>query len=169
MKKIVALLLALVMLFALFGCGADEAESQTDATTEKNEFDDAIIIDGIKLEYIQGASKGDLPYVKLKFKMTNNYMPADGQTYADRIVYDIQVLDADGVITDKLICLYEGLAYGETAWVEKSEGLDLDSISAFCVKDYKLYAMEGTNSTLLGAGKLSEPAVFYVEEIEITQ
>lgn len=103
-------------------------------------------------------------------KIRNNYIPADGETYADRFAWEAQILDENGDILQTLAYLYGGLEYGAAAWADKDFSRDLSDVSAIRVYNYSVYQLGGSNnSTFLGSGKLSKPAIFPIDEIEISE
>lgn len=143
-------------------------KQEKQANNNKNIFDDAIIVEEVKIETVEGSYKNGKPMKSVRMKIRNNYNPADGEPYADRISWDTQILDKSGDIVETLHFLYGGVDYGETVWDSRTTGLDLSDISAIRVKTYSLYQLGGSNSsTFLGEGKLTTPAIFPISEIEI--
>lgn len=186
MKRLLALILALTMVFVLCGCGEKESlqmteektssetsqqESTETALTQKSNFDDAIALENIKIERVKDAFKDDHPLYTVNIQIRNNYVPADGEPNADRFVWEAQVLDQQGDILEKLTYLVEGLDYGEATWDGRNIGIDdWSSISAIRIKNYNLYKLGGVNhSTFLGTGNFTTPVIFYVDDIDIVE
>lgn len=192
MKKVTAILLVICMSFLLCAasssrlcsCGCECGEkcacgktnelktaSNQDGALERNDYNDAIIVEDARAEIKKGSKTNGFPTIRIFVKVRNNYTPADGTTYADRIMWDVQILDENGdtLITKKYS--YDGFDYGDAVWVFQDEALDMTNgiFSGIRVKTYSLYQMGSSkNATFLGNGKITEPKVFPIE-IDITQ
>ena len=186
MKRILAFLLALIMVLALCACGNKEAApafdekaagaeltdnaSETQAP-QKNNFNDAVAFEDIRIERVKGASSGDKPLYRIGIKIRNNYVPEDGELAADRFIWEAKILNQQGDIVKTLVYLAAGAEYGEAIWDTEDFAVDdWSSISSIRVKSYNLYKLGGEhNSTFLGTGELTEPVVFNIADIEIVE
>ena len=150
-------------------CGkpSETKESIIETTTaDKSEYNDAIAIEEVKIERLASSSSGGYPRIKILMKIRNNYAPSDGETYADRITWDAQLMDEYGDTIKTVGFLYEGIEYGKAVWVERYVDLDMPegTVSAIGVKKYTLFKLGGPkNSTVIGAGVLSDMPIFPVD------
>lgn len=163
MKKAIALLLALVMVFALCGCGsrADAAE-KTDTAKEKAEaFYDEICIEDVKFVY-DGSNK----MYQMQIKARNTYTDTGDKEPPDRFFIKFQFLDENkDVMTfpDSIGSTgiwFKNYAIGQGGWEKFAYPIDpafLSTVSYFGVAAYTLEY--GSPMVWRHEGQLSEPYI----------
>ena len=146
MKKIIAMLLALAMMFALCACGRKDSETQTNANTQTtaqstSEFADAVLsAEDIEITKVEEG--------KLSFKVKiRNVSERD----LDSIHFVSQALDKNGDVLCALDCGGFSVAAGQAIWSGPYTMIDshLDEATSMCfVTTVGIYAMPFRERTI---------------------
>lgn len=147
---------------------AGEQKRSTGKDADNTAFDDAIFIEEVNIEKVRGFIQNGLPLIRFKMKIKNQYVPVDGENFADSISWDAQILSKSEDVIETLHFNCWGVDYGDTVWENQQIYLDLSEVSAVRVKTYRLYKTGGSNNSIyLGSGKLSTSAFFNIDDIDI--
>lgn len=115
MKKIVALLLVLVIMFALCGCGGNSTPQETNTAAENNAENDFIKIEEVKIISAEEVWQEKDLYVP-DFKITCLCpSPKDG-SYPDTLNINYAYLDGEGAVVQSCTVQVYKMMYGDTVW-----------------------------------------------------
>lgn len=177
MKKAMALLLALVMVFALFGCGSKEASaSQTEVpaaskseTADASKEVDVLSVEGVSFEpYTQD-------YYDMNICVRNNSFPVlEGRELVDVVVY-FSLLDASGngipLNRSEIDSFsdFPNLLPGQSCWTAQINHIDKAAVDAadtvqFTAYEFR-YGPDETGEWKQIKGTLSEPVSFKIADL----
>ncbi len=181
MKRLLAVLLVLIMVFALCACGTDNSAStpnntgaQSDGKNQKNPKDashvDELSVEGVSLEY---DDKRNCYMISAKVR-NNQYPVIDGWPTVIMVSVKFRFLDAagDGLLSNcdaiNNMDSLPGLAAGEAAWaggfkvdvgvVDTAESIIFDSYEVLLQGDEKSHSQSIK-------GTFSDPPIFNLDEI----
>lgn len=181
MKKIVALLLALVMLFALCGCGSKEMSDEEkekiyqEVAAEKAREDQQALEDSAQDEdeFLQILDVKLKPYseelywVDVKFQCL--YPTDKHEIYPQKINLEMDFIDHEGVVVNQTYEQFSNVSYGDIAWsfgymiYKDDRVVDPDEIKTVRFTGYRFFG-EGMQVEKFS---FKEPFVFQLEELEL--
>lgn len=170
MKRAIALLLALVMMFALCGCGS---QSETKSGDKASASDDPVFkIEGIKYVPAADLGKGEKYSVGgiLDYKITCLYPQKDNEEYPNMFNLHYVFLDEDGVSFASDYLQFSNMSFGDAAWATSFDNSHIvDKIlSPETIEKIKTVKFVGYDvwGTTYKEYKFNEPIIFDMTDVE---